>query len=53
MKLITLLVPEHYLKALDELVKKKFYPNRSEAIRMAIHDMIVEEYTMRRDMKLP
>jgi Arc/MetJ-type ribon-helix-helix transcriptional regulator len=43
MKLITLYLPETYLKALDQLVTEKFYPNRAEAIRVAIRDMISEE----------
>jgi Arc/MetJ-type ribon-helix-helix transcriptional regulator len=43
MRLITLYLPETYLKALDQLVTEKFYPNRAEAIRVAIRDMISEE----------
>jgi antitoxin ParD1/3/4 len=43
MKLITLYVPETYLKALDQLVGEKFYPNRAEAIRVAIRDLVNEE----------
>jgi len=41
MKLITLNVQEYYLKALDMLVKQKLYPNRAEAIRHAIRDLII------------
>lgn len=43
MKLITLYLPEPYIKALDRLVKRKMYPNRAEAIRFAIHDLINSE----------
>lgn len=43
MKMITLYVPETYLKALDQLVGEKFYPNRAEAIRVAIRDLVNEE----------
>jgi Arc/MetJ-type ribon-helix-helix transcriptional regulator len=43
MKLITLYLPETYLKALDQLVNERFYPNRAEAIRVAIRDMISVE----------
>jgi antitoxin ParD1/3/4 len=43
MKLITLYVPETYLKALDQLVVERFYPNRAEAIRVAIRDLINDE----------
>lgn len=40
MKLITLYLPEPYIKALDQLVNERFYPNRAEAIRVAIRDLI-------------
>ena len=40
MKLITLHLPEPYLKALDRLVNEQYYPNRAEAIRVAIKDML-------------
>lgn len=43
MKLITLYLPETYLKALDQLVNERFYPNRAEAIRTAIRDMLQKE----------
>jgi antitoxin ParD1/3/4 len=43
MKLITLYLPEPNIKALDQLVNEKFYPNRAEAIRVAIRDMINTE----------
>lgn len=43
MKLITLYLPETYIKALDQLVGERFYPNRAEAIRVAIRDLINAE----------
>lgn len=43
MKLITIYLPEPYLEALDELVNKKLYPHRAEAIRAAIRDLIEVE----------
>jgi antitoxin ParD1/3/4 len=43
MKLITLYLPEPYLEALDELVTKRYYPHRAEAIRVAIRDLISME----------
>jgi len=39
-RLITLNVPEPSLAALDELVRRRLYPNRAEAIRLAIRDLI-------------
>jgi Arc/MetJ-type ribon-helix-helix transcriptional regulator len=41
--MITLYVPETYLKLLDELVGDRFYPNRAEAIRVAIRDLVNDE----------
>jgi Arc/MetJ-type ribon-helix-helix transcriptional regulator len=48
MKLITLYLPETYIKALDQLVDERFYPNRAEAIRVAIRDLISAEVWRRR-----
>lgn len=42
MRLITLYLPEIYIRALDELVPKH-YPNRSEIIRTAVRDLLIEE----------
>jgi Arc/MetJ-type ribon-helix-helix transcriptional regulator len=42
-KLITLYVPEPYLKALDDLVAQGRYPHRAEAVRLAIRDLIIKE----------
>jgi antitoxin ParD1/3/4 len=42
-KLITVYVPEPYLIELQQLAKKKLYPNRAEAIRFAIRDLIYHE----------
>jgi len=43
MKLITLHLPEPYIQALDRLVKEKYYPNRAEAIRVAVRDLLSVE----------
>jgi len=43
MKLITLHLPEPYIKALDRLVSEKYYPNRAEAIRVAVRDLLTVE----------
>ncbi len=43
MKLITLYLPEPYIKALDSLVDDRYYPNRAEAIRMAVRDLLSVE----------
>jgi len=40
MRLVHLYVPEPYIEALDMLVHRKLYPNRAEAIRFAILDLI-------------
>ncbi len=43
MKLITLYLPEPYIKALDSLVDDRYYPNRAEAIRVAVRDLLNTE----------
>ena len=44
MRLITLYLPEPYIKALDQLVnEKRIYPNRAEAIRIAVRDLLSVE----------
>ena len=40
MKLITLYLPEPYIRALDSLVDDRYYPNRAEAIRVAVRDLL-------------
>ena len=43
MKMITVYVPDRYLCELEELIREGYFPNRSEAIRMAIRDIIKNE----------
>ena len=43
MKLITIHLPEKYIDKLEELVIMELYPNRSEAIRMAVRDLLKSE----------
>ncbi|MBL7118943.1 type II toxin-antitoxin system ParD family antitoxin [Candidatus Bathyarchaeota archaeon] len=48
MKLISLHIPEVYLEGLQELVAKKYYPNRAEAIRIAVKDLLNDEVWSKR-----
>jgi len=41
MKLVTLYLPESYIRLLDELVAERFFHNRAEAFRMAARDLFV------------
>ncbi|MHA1521451.1 MAG: ribbon-helix-helix domain-containing protein [Promethearchaeota archaeon] len=43
MKMLTVFIPEKYIESLDLLVVEDFFPNRSEAIRTAIRDLIQKE----------
>ncbi len=36
-------MPESYVDGVDKLIKKGMYPNRSEVIRIAIRDLLVDE----------
>lgn len=44
MKQIHVYVPEDDIAKLKELVKLKLYPHMSEAVRLAIHDLVRSEY---------
>ncbi|HUY00485.1 MAG TPA: type II toxin-antitoxin system ParD family antitoxin [Candidatus Deferrimicrobium sp.] len=43
MKTISVNVPETFVKGLEDLVQKGMYANRSEAIRVAIRDLLKRE----------
>ena len=51
MKLISVNIPETYLKVLEILVSENKFPNRSEAIRVAIRDLIKTEYLIEDSVK--
>lgn len=36
-------MPESYVDGVDKLIKRGMYPNRSEVIRIAIRDLLVDE----------
>jgi antitoxin ParD1/3/4 len=43
MKVVTICLPESYVDGLDKLIGQSKYPNRSEVIRIAIRDLLVDE----------
>ena len=49
MVLISVHLPKPMLEELDELVKKGVFPSRSEAIRIAIRDLLLRESSKRRE----
>ena len=51
MKLISVNLPESYLKVLEIFVADGRFPNRSEAIRVAIRDLIKTEYLIEESVK--
>ncbi len=54
MKLITVHLPNDQVYGLDELVRSGRYPNRSEAIRFAIRDMLKDElWSLRASSLIP
>jgi len=46
LKVVTVHLPEAHVEALDELVRRKRYPNRAEAIRTAVRDFLLEEFAI-------
>ncbi len=51
MKLISVNLPESYLEVLEILVADGKFPNRSEAIRVGIRDLIKTEYLIEEKIK--
>jgi Arc/MetJ-type ribon-helix-helix transcriptional regulator len=43
MNLISVKVPDQFVEGLDDLVRNGVYPSRSEAIRVAIRDLLRRE----------
>lgn len=43
MKIISVQLPQGLINAMDQLVKKGVYPNRSEIIREAIRELLKRE----------
>ncbi len=43
MKLVTVHLPEPYIEGLKRLVDMGRYPNKSEAIRVAVRDLLANE----------
>ena len=50
-KLISVNLPESYLKVLELLVVEGKFPNRSEAIRVGIRDLIRTEYLIEESVR--
>ncbi len=44
MKIVTVKMPEIYVEALDQLVRMGRYSSRSEAIRVAVRDLLRREF---------
>ena len=43
LKLVTVHLPEFYIKGLEQLVEMGRYPSKSEAIRVAVRDLLARE----------
>lgn len=45
LKLITINLPQAYIDGIEKLVEEEIFPNRSEAIRIAVRDFCKKELT--------
>ncbi len=43
MRLVTVKMSDVYIRSIDKLVERGMYPSRSEAIRVAIRDLLIRE----------
>jgi Arc/MetJ-type ribon-helix-helix transcriptional regulator len=48
MMLISVHIPRRMLEELDELAKSGLFPSRSEAIRVAVRDLLIKEREKRK-----
>ena len=48
MKAVCVLMPAPYLRRLQNLVDAGYYPNRAEAIRIAVRDLLLAEIHLTR-----
>ena len=52
MKIVTVNIPESYIKVMDKLVNKfKLHPSRSELIRVAVREFLKKEIKIGEDLK--
>ena len=42
MTVITFHIPEAWLEAIDQIIRKRIFPNRAEFIRAAVREYIME-----------
>jgi len=52
MILISVHIPKQMLEELDELVRKGVFPSRSEAVRIAIRDLLLREQNRTRQQQV-
>lgn len=50
MKLVTVKMPDAYIEGLEELVRDGRYSSRSEAIRVAVRDLLRRELWLRTEI---
>ena len=48
LKLVTFLLPEAFMKSLDELIDEGLFPTRSAAIRFAVRELLRRELWRRK-----
>lgn len=46
MRIISVQVPQSFVNAMDQLVKRGIYPNRSEIIRTALRELLKREMNL-------
>lgn len=51
MKVITVKVPKAYIDELNKLIEAGLFPSRSEAIRIAIRDLLRKELWIEQDVR--
>ena len=53
LKLVSVHLPEKYIEYLERLVEMGLYPSRSEAIRVAVRDLIIRDLQLQWRQRKP
>jgi Arc/MetJ-type ribon-helix-helix transcriptional regulator len=50
MRITTINLPERYIDAIEELTERGSFPNRSEAVRVALKEFLADELQLYQDL---
>lgn len=52
MKIVTINIPDQYLECIETMVNLGYFPSRSEAIRQALKQFLINEQVLNEDLSV-